>query len=272
VNLYIGPLALYVEAIFSTLAFAVFIWWALKGLKRENIKISKENLLLFFIIIILGGYFFGWLWYYIEYVVENVTFISPFGSGVTSYGMFFGGIFLTMFLAFWYNKKYKIEKSNMTFFGRITDALVPAGAMFVFVYRMGCFLYGDVPGVATSVPWGILATYQTKFGELIRHPVALYLSFSGLLIFIILHAFFSYKKTKKTKFGKRFHGETALWFVLLYSFNRFLIEFFAEGHNYEFVTRYFGLYSGQWALGIAFFGILACLIIGYARFNRSHKT
>ena len=50
-----------------------------------------------------------------------------------------------------------------------------------------------------------------------------------------------------TMFGKRFDGEAALWFLLLYSLSYFLIEFFVASNN---VPRhlYWGLTGIGWVI------------------------
>ena len=137
--------------------------------------------------------------------------------------MIIGGIVSILVYIYFFNKKNKIEKNWTIAFAKIMDIVAPASALFIFIYRMGCFFYGDVPGTMTNLPWGVFAVnYGNNSGNFI-HPTALYLSFSGLLIFILIQIII-----KK----KHYEGYIGLIFIILYSINRFIIEFFIQSNNY----------------------------------------
>jgi len=63
-----------------------------------------------------------------------------------------------------------------------------------------------------------------------------------------------------THFGKRFDGEIALWFLLLYSFNRFWIEFLVIGRDVGAI-KYLGLSIVQWVCLVVF--VIIFLIVVY---------
>lgn len=213
------------EAFFMMLGFVFFVYWIIKELKKEKLELNTKYLIWFFFAAIFGALAGGRLWYYIENWQGLGTIITMFNlsqAGLTSYGMIIGGVLSIILFTHNYNKKNKIEKSWGTLFTKYTDIVAVATALFIFIYRMGCFHYGDVPGTATRLPWGMFAIHYGNFTGMIMHPAALYLSFSALLIFLFLNW---YQKRKK------FNGEIGILFVIIYSFNRFCIEFLIISNN-----------------------------------------
>ena len=223
---------IHIEAYFTVLAFLLFFWWSYRGLKRLGVSPS------FLLILFIGSYASGWLWRTVTDWISTGNF--AFTIGVTSIGMLIGGILIISIRA-WFAQERSL------WLAKTADIIAPGVALFVFVYRMGCFFFGDVPGTVTSVPWAIETMGYGRFGELTVHPVALYLSLSALLIFIVLDIL----QRKKHR-----PGTIGLSFLILYSFSRFWIEFLAAGHNYEFVSRMLGLSVHQWWMAGMF--LLGC--------------
>ena len=124
----------------------------------------------------------------------------------------------------------------------------------------------DLIGKPTTSSVGL---FFLKTGQ-IKHPTALYLSLSGLVIFLILRLFFSYEKTAKTRFGKRFDGEVGLWFLILYCFNRLFIEFTALGHSGGVDIRYIGMSVVQWVCLIVIVMVIIRMVKSYS-FLIKHK-
>ena len=224
-----------VAMIFAFIVFMIYIYFSLKKEKSENIN-AKEFLKLILIIIFsaLAG---GRIWYYAGNWQGILALFDLRIEGLISIGMIIGGMVgLLIYISFFMKKDKKFNWQIS--FARISDIIAPAAALFIFIFRQfGCFLWGCVVGVTTTVPWGL----YWEATDVIRHPTALYLSLSALFIFLILRSFFGHEKTKKTRFGKRFDGEVGLWFLLLYCFNRFFIEFLRVGYY-----KYYGLNTVQW--------------------------
>ncbi len=198
------------EAIFSVIAFVFFSYYIIRFCRRDR----KIGWMLFSII--FGSLAGGRIWYYIDNWQGVSTLITLFDltqAGLTSFGMIAGGIIAA--ILFLYSKKGDWQSH----FAKNIDVIAIATALFVFIYRMGCFFYGCVPGTATRLPWGMFAINFGEHSGRIMHPTALYLSFSALMIFLFLHWY---------KDRKRFDGEVGLLFLLLYSFMRFWIEFLRD--------------------------------------------
>ena len=241
------------EAFFMIIAFAFFIYWIIKELKKENLELKTKDLSWFLFATIFGSLAGGRLWYYIENWQGLKTIITIFNltdAGLTSYGMIIGGIVSIAIFIKIYNKKNRIEKLWSVLFAKYMDIVVVATALFIFIYRMGCFHYGCVPGTATKLPWGMFAIHYGKFTGTIMHPTALYLSFSALLIFLFLNLY---------KDKKNHTSQVGLLFLVIYSFNRFFIEFLRAGEGI--------LNNGQWVL-LGLFMISLPLFVIYRAKNR----
>jgi prolipoprotein diacylglyceryltransferase len=252
----IGP-----EPVAMLLAFIVFGIYTYFGFKKEKLGFGAKQFSFFILILCVSALAGGRLWFFAfnfpgwRIVID---FFNPFVAGITSIGMLIGGA-IGILCCMFANKKKSFWAID---FARAADVITPAAALGFFIFRLlGCFQYGDVIGKPTLVPW---ALFYVKTGE-IKHPVALYLALSALVIFVLLKLFFGYEKTAKTRFGKRFDGEVALWFLLLYSLSTFFIEFFAYGHNGSLaaMNMYLGLSGVQWVEFGIFLFVLGNLISVY---------
>lgn len=242
------------EAFFITIAFIFLIYWILKQLKIQKLELKAKDLSWFLFAAIFGALAGGRLWYYITNWQGLQTIKTIFDlsiPGLVSYGMIIGGTLSILLFSYFYNKKNLVEKKWDLLFAKYMDIAAIAAALFVFIYRMGCFHFGDVPGTATKPPWGMFAINYGEFTGTIMHPTALYLSFSALLIFLFLNWY---------KDRKKFDGELGWLFIIFYSFNRFWIEFLRD-----ITPRYFGLNTSQIVLIPIFIISMAALIVGQAQ-------
>ena len=220
------------ESIATILAFTVLLIYAYSYFKKEKINkqiLDPKEFAKFAFIIITSSILVGRAWFYfIEIKWKGWSNVIRFidlrnAVGLVSIGMVVGGALGLLIYILFVMKKEKNTNSHIIF-SKLVDIITPAAALYIFIFRLfGCSIQGICSiGTKTTVPWAL--NWIEK--GIIRHPVSFYLALSGLFIFIILRLFFSYEKTKKSKFGKRSDGEVALWFLLLYCFNRFFIEFF----------------------------------------------
>jgi len=232
-SIFLGPIPIPTEMFFSTLASLIFIYLLWKELEKEDVLNLKKNMsryilfiTCFFVFTLLGGR----MWYSFEngFPLSAGEFINPLVEGLTSFGMIVSAtiyVFLFVTLA---TKCYNLKKIiHQTKFAKLIDKIAMVAPAYIMIYRMGCFFYGDIIGTRTNLPWGLL--WPDKIA---RHPAALYYILSGLMIYIVLRIFFRKEKTKTSLVGKRFDREIAFWFLLLYCFNRFWIEFFIVGKQF----------------------------------------
>ncbi|MBU0615240.1 MAG: prolipoprotein diacylglyceryl transferase [Nanoarchaeota archaeon] len=246
-----------VEPWFFALAVIVFIAsYIILSRKEKGHTWQKDALMFGFI---LG---FGWLFGRLVYAIfeaKNFWYFFNFAKldGIVSWGVIIGGSLGILFYLLFCKKK------NIALnFAQEADKLVIGGALAIAIARIGCFLDGHLVGAPTTLPWGIY-----KF-EAVRHPVGLYLSLSSLLIFFLLIIFFGKEKTKKNKLGKRFDGEVATWFLPIYCFNRFWIEFLIIGHNgIKIDSRLLGLNLWGWICYLFLVYLLIHLVFSKHHFN-----
>ncbi len=153
--------------------------------------------------------------------------------------MFYGGLFGTLIISWFYIRKNKLN------FLKIADTLMPSVALGLFIGRIGCFLIKDHPGTITNLPWAI----QWPDG-ILRHPVALYLLINGLIMFLV----FWFLRNRLQK-----HGQLFIIFLIWYSTVRFLLESTRIGE-----LQYFGLFTNQWiSIFVFVYGIiLLCKMYG----------
>jgi len=263
----IGMLRLGTEPVAMTLAFAIFIFLVIKGLEKQKLKMDVKEYFVFFSIVLFSALAGGRIWFYIAHWEGLKTIIDIFNlskGGLYSIGCIIGGaIGLVVYALVRFKKEKKVWQIE---FARIADIIAAPAALAFFIYRLfGCTLRGDIKGAPTDLPW----CFMWPDG-ICRHPASGYMALSALLIFIILKVFFGKEKTEKNKFGKRFDGEVILWFLLLYCFANFWIDFLVVGRSVP-VTKHLGMSVGQWAgLVISIFSSIA-LIHSHHLINKSKK-
>ena len=240
---------IWTEGLFMFLGWCLFAYW----LYRTQ---GKKFDWFFLVSVLAGAVFGGRLWYALTHwgKLDVFSFFNPLVLGNASFGMIMGGVMVALVYGIVNRKKISV----LSYWGQMCDAMAPGLALALFVVRMGCFLFGDVPGIPTDVPWAIYGISYGSFSGLTLHPAALYLSLNALVVFIILHAVFL---AKRPLVKQRFYGEVGLWFLTLYSLGRFMISFLILGHHWKVGIRYFGLLDGQWVL--LFFLIIGTILSLY---------
>lgn len=110
-------------------------------------------------------------------------------------------------------------------FWRIGDLTCLGGSLAVILVRIGNFINGEIVGRVTDVPWAVKfpcnGLVRGQCGEAFRHPVQLYESLSGVVIFGVMMWVLKKKKDVKP-------GLLSGIFFLGYFGSRFVIEFFKE--------------------------------------------
>jgi phosphatidylglycerol:prolipoprotein diacylglycerol transferase len=132
---------------------------------------------------------------------------ATWNGGLVFYGGLGGAI-----LALWlYARRRRIPLAD------VLDFVAPGVAVGLAVTRVGCFLNGCCWGKPTTVPWGVQFPENTPAGiGGPVHPTQLYETAAALAMFGALWWFYP---------RRRFSGQTACLFGLLYSVWRFCNEF-----------------------------------------------
>lgn len=203
---------MYVLALLSALFIAKWI------VKKDNLPFTEKQLDNYFIWIEVGvilGARMGYIIFYdpnVEYYLTRPwQMFNPFvdGTFVGIRGMSYHGAVIGFLLGTWgYCIKHKT--SPWPYLDLVAFS-VPFGYIFG---RIGNFLNKELIGRYTDAPWGINVLGQ------MRHPSQLYEAFlEGFLVFIIIFIYRRYKK---------FNGELIAIYGMLYSWARFVAEFWRE--------------------------------------------
>jgi len=146
-----------------------------------------------------------------------------------------------------------IKKSNQNFF-TIADILAPSIPVAQALGRVGCFLNGCCYGEECHLP---IAIVLPAVDNIPRFPVQIIESLACIAISLILWTLDKYK---------RFIGTTFLFYLILYSALRFLLEFLRD----DFRGSLFGLIStSQFISMILFFG---AFILLYLKWHTKPRT
>jgi phosphatidylglycerol---prolipoprotein diacylglyceryl transferase len=204
--------------IMYAVALIVAILMAHYIVKKDKLNISNDILDSYIwwaeIGVILGariGYIIFYDPHTSYYLANPWQMFNPFmdGTFVGISGMSYHGALAGFIIAtFLFCKKHKV---SFWLIGDIAAIAVPLGYIFG---RIGNFINQELVGRSTDVPWGIIVNGGLK------HPSQLYEAFlEGLVIFVII---FLYRKYKK------FDGELAILYVVLYSIMRIIAENYRE--------------------------------------------
>lgn len=177
--------------------------------------------------------------------LANPAQIFSLSGGTISWGAYLGGILGFVFY-FWRHQERKptghlsLRRAflNENALGlRSLDIVGACLGLGIFFGRWACFLNGDDFGKLSNLPWAVqyppgsypyLAQYSAGLIEpgtslsLPVHPVQLYLSLKGLILFVLLSWIYRHFKDKP--------GLTFGLFWLFYGILRFIGEFFRGDH------------------------------------------
>ena len=216
----IGPVVVKSYGVLLALAFGIGLFISLARAKKKKIKpeIILDVFLVILISSIIGSRFFYVIFHLEEFQGRFWDTVNPFQSsgeiGIAGLSMV-GGVVLATFsvLLFLYFKKLNVWK--------IADLLSPAFPLGLAITRVGCFLNGCCFGKPTLSGCGVVFPPDSAAGYFFPHtslyPTQLFSSFLGGLIFVILIL----AERRKT-----FDGFTSFLMLMLFSIDRFIIDFF----------------------------------------------
>lgn len=196
---------IYWYAIFIVLGIILSLIILKKRSKLFNINYEDIiNLALWLLPICIIGARLYYILFNIDFYLSKPSRILNIRNGGLA---IYGGIIAGIITCYIYCKKKKIN------FLDLIDALAPCLALGQAIGRWGNFVNVEAYGIQTTLPWRMGIIEAGKYVEV--HPTFLYESIATAIIFIILI-------TKKDK--RKFKGQIACIYLLLYSIERFIVE------------------------------------------------
>ncbi len=199
------------------------LFYIMKQAERENLDV--QNALDITLYLVIAGIIGARIMYVIvefRYYRDDLLSIFKVWEGGL---VFYGGFLVALPVGYFLLKRKKMPPWK---FIDIFATALPLGHAFG---RVGCFMAGCCYGRETDVPWAVTFTNPKGLAYQVLglhiHPTQIYESIFNLLIFIILH--FSLKK-------KKFDGQNAILYVILYGTARFCVEFF-RGDDRGFIIE-----------------------------------
>ena len=189
----------------------IFSWvYCKKRLIKDKYLLEIFDDLVTYIVIgiIIGGRLGYIIFYNLEYYLQNLFEIFMIWQGGMS---FHGGLLGVILATVLFSKKHKINSYVLL------DVISLAAPIGLFLGRIANFINSELYGRETDVVWAV--KFQV-IDNLSRHPSQIYEAiFEGLVLFLILN-YLVKKSTYKTP------GMISSTFLILYSFFRFVLEFF----------------------------------------------
>jgi phosphatidylglycerol---prolipoprotein diacylglyceryl transferase len=213
---HIGPLSVPSYGLILFIAFVVALWVLARQAERQ--KMDPAVMTDLGIYSLLGGLVGAKLLLIVVDFREYIHQPSELKSILFSGGVFYGGLIGGILTAIWYVRRQKLP------LWRAMDVMAPAVVMGQVVGRLACLAAGCCFGRETHVPWAIV--YHDMYAarqipelpiDTPVHPSPLYESIAAGLIFAVLLWMVP---------RKRFHGQLALTYAVLYSAARFVLEYF----------------------------------------------
>ena len=215
----IGPVTIHTYGLLLALAFISGIWFTSRNAKKAGLdpdKIWNMGLVVIFAALV-GAKILLFLSDF-SYYSQNPREILSL-STLRSFGVYYGGLLLSLAAAAWY-----LRRSGLP--GWVTaDLAAPGIALGQSIGRLGCLSAGCCYGKPTRLPWGI--TFTSKYAyenvgvplNIPLHPTQVYESLVTFALFLYL--------LWRLKL-KHFTGQIILEYLIIYSFLRFVIEFYRD--------------------------------------------
>jgi phosphatidylglycerol:prolipoprotein diacylglycerol transferase len=207
----IGPFTLHTYGIFVATGIVAGVLVTIRIGRSRGIM--PQNILDMSFIIIFSGIIGSRL----LYILMNLSYYgsNPLDMPKLWQGglVFSGGLLAGLIALIWHARQ---KDYNLLLLG---DIWSPGVAIGQGIGRIGCFMAGCCYGKPTTVAWGVIFTDPRSLARLNipLHPTQVYSSLSGFVIFIILMILTAKKK---------FEGQVLLWFLILHSASRLLVERF----------------------------------------------
>jgi phosphatidylglycerol:prolipoprotein diacylglycerol transferase len=198
----IGNFGIYVFGVAIALGMVAGLWIMMREAKRKKMDSNKMLDLAMYTIIaaVIGARVYYILAFNFDHYLQNPLEIFHVRSGGLSIqgALIFGALF-----ALWYTKKNNIS------FLKAADTFAPGIIMGQAIGRIGCDVFG-VP-MDNIYPWAV------RVGGQLLHPAQLYEMFLDLILFGYLW---------RGRSRLRYNGELFIKYILGFSINRAIVEFF----------------------------------------------
>jgi len=185
---------------------------------------ETENLIIYTAICAIIGARIAYILVNPEEFSSFIDIINIWKGGMISYGMILGGIAGICIFKL-------ITKINSENLFKLLDLMAPYLILAIAIGRIGCFFRGCCFGLPTNLPWGVLYTGENALTEGAVHPTQLYHSILDFIIFFVLlkinrkKEILEEKKIKSKYAFFNIYGSTFLLFIMLYSAERFFVDF-----------------------------------------------
>lgn len=179
-------------------------------------------------VIVLAGFFGGRAYYVLQnaewYFKHPAQIFALWEGGL----VFYGGL-LSAFAAFWIFLRIRGES-----LARGLDFILPYVALTHAFGRLGCFLNGCCFGKVCDWPWAV------SFPDVPHpvHPAQLYEAAGDFILFLFLNQKYT---------AKKFDGQIACLYFMLYAVLRFAVEFLREDSSH-----WGGFSMNQWISSAVF--------------------
>jgi len=207
----IGPLTIHTYGLFMAAGFFLGIIVTLQLAEVEGIGPHHVVDMGFVMILsaVIGSRLLHILLNIAYYISDPAAVFKIWEGGL----IFSGGILAVIPAMLWYSKRHNFSLL------KIGDLWSPGVAAGQAVGRFGCFMAGCCYGKPTTLKWGVVFTHPNSLAptHIPLHPTQIYSSLSGFIIFFILLAIGAKKK---------YAGQVFIWFLILHSMARLLIERF----------------------------------------------
>jgi phosphatidylglycerol:prolipoprotein diacylglycerol transferase len=211
----IGPVTLYTYGLLLAASYLLGLGLAMRRARAWGLDANRVlDLGIYIIIAALIGAKLLLLIVDFDQFDSTAELLSLARSG----GVFYGGLILSVIVAFWYIAKHRLP------FWTTCDVFAPGIALGHVTGRIGCFAAGCCYGRSTDVPWAVVftnpaaaANVGTPLGVPL-HPTQLYEAGAELLILVLLLA------TERK--GRPFAGRTFWAYMFLYAVSRYVIEIY----------------------------------------------
>lgn len=213
--------------------------------KRAYIHgIESEKTLDFVLICVPMGVIGARLYYVLFnwefYAGDFLKIINIRGGGLAIHG----GLILGMLTAALLCRLWKYKPLN------VLDLAVPAVALAQAIGRWGNYFNSEAHGGPTDLPWGIIVDGQKV------HPTFLYESVWCFVLFIVLLIVDN---------NRKFDGQTTLLYGILYSLERFFVEFLRTDS-----LMLFGVFKQAMVLSAVVF--VVCIVFYVILSRRARKA